>query len=214
MPKIFLPVLRDQVAVAISKDANIKRLAMVEAAASFKLAEKELYKDFDNHLVTKELLQAKGESLSGAITGPKGANLFSYIGFYDSPIPALRNLIKEIVKFKVSSARVVKQTTGLAMSVDVEIPVNADLYKETPFPEWKGGISWLKGIETYISGVHQYLARRDNHPDVVFKNSRSTQAIQIKGQLKNPATFSPQSYITKILSDFRSKFRGKGGRFV
>ena len=217
MPKVFLPVLRDQIGQAISKDATIKRLALVEARSIFDAAEKELYRSFDEHLVTKELKQAKGESLSGAITGPPGANLFSYIGFYNSPIPELRKLIKSLVTFRGSSSKVVKQTTGLALSVTVEIPVNADLYKETPFPEWKGGISWLKGIESYISGVHQYLTRDSvarNQSRRILANSRSTQAIQIKGQLKTPAVFAPQSYITKILSDFRSKFRGKGGRFV
>jgi hypothetical protein len=218
MPKIFLPVLREQITPAIERSSDVKKAAIAEALIQVEAAKKSLFNEFDNHSVTRELLTAKGESLSGAITGPPGANLFSYIGFRESPIPQLRNLIERLISVREKSARVVKQTRGLAVAVDVDIPVNTDLYEQTPFPEWSGGLSWLRGIETYISGIHNYLTRdsvaRNQSRRIFDDSSRSKQAIQVPHELKRAAIFTPKSYITSILSNFKSKFRGEKGRFV
>ncbi len=218
MAKVFIPVLRDRLAPMLNGSSEIKAYARKEAEAFFETKKQEMLNNFDEHDVTKELLKPTGESISGAIAGPPGANLFSFIGFSKSPISELRDLLRKLAYPLVSTGRVQKQRNGeLAYSIDVNIPDNNDLYKETPFPGWNGGISWLKGIETYISGVHQYLTRLSvarNQSRRIFHISRSGQAIQIKGKLKQPAVFSPRPYITQILTDFKSKFRSKGGRFV
>ena len=68
-----------------------------------------------------------------------------------------------------------------------------ELFDSTPLP-WASGRSWLKGIETGLSGLGRYL-------NIDAENSRSGGGIQSQNKIRSGA-FKKTPYISKILNNF------------
>ena len=75
-------------------------------------------------------------------------------------------------------------------------PSKEELFAATPLP-WASGRSWLRGIESGISGLGRYL-------NVENEASRAGKGIQAKNKLRS-SRFKPTKYISKILNDFIQK---------
>ena len=70
----------------------------------------------------------------------------------------------------------------------------------SPSP-WEGR-SWIKGVETGITGLGNYLYQRHEG----FPTSRSGKAVQ-KSQQMRTMSFRPIRYMTSILEEFYKQTR-------
>jgi len=159
----------------------------------------EMLEEFDQHLVTQEIMMGPTAlNISGTLPGGEG-NLFSFIGFEkgSSPIKDLRSILKS---YRVRFTSV----GGTRMSVKVSIPSRLEAFKVTPMP-WAKGRSWVKGIEHGISGLGRYLYSRR-------PGSRSGEAIQIKKKFK-PGKFRNTGYVSRILKNYKQQIRRLERRF-
>jgi len=185
--------------VAARKFAGI---AVSAANTRFVAAKQELLKNFDNHLVTREL-QAGEKSPNISHTLSKG-NLFSYIGFYESDDPTadLRNVFEEM---EMDEDPEVEFTPRMVLFVfNVPVPSEDEIMEATPYPdEWDIG-SWALDVERAISGIQNYVySLRFN--EASREKSRSGTGLQ-DPRRELPGTFRPISYISELLKQFSRKF--------
>jgi hypothetical protein len=76
-------------------------------------------------------------------------------------------------------------------------PSKEELFAATPLP-WASGRSWLKGIESGISGLGRYLKTEN------LDSSRSGGGIQSKSKFQS-GRFTNTKYISEILNNFIEK---------
>lgn len=148
--------------------------------------------DFDNHPVTQEIQAGpEAKNISKTLNG-KG-NLFSFIGFNetDSPIDDLREILT--TNFSIKRNKVSSRT----VSYRIKYPTLEKIKAITSMP-WEAGKSWVKGIETGISGLSFYLYKR-------FKASRSGAAIQAQNEIK-PGAFKNIPYLSQMIKKFKDQF--------
>lgn len=173
----------------------------------------DLINNFLQHPVTKELMQGElASNISGTLGGY--GNLFSFIGFeqgYD-PIDPILSLFNNI-DFQIIS---LEQSVKISV---LNFPTQEDVWSVTPMPWMEGQRSWARGIESGISGLNYYVFyRRQLESD----KSRSKHGLQIDSEsyrknltsrLDEKTTsfrlmrYTPTSYITEILKDFKSRYR-------
>ena len=68
---------------------------------------------------------------------------------------------------------------------------------------WEDGNSWVKGVETGISGFSNYMYL--NYGDgKISERSRSGKAVQSKKTI-NIGIFKPTAYISEILDKYRKR---------
>ena len=154
----------------------------------FKKIKEEMLSEFDDHPVTEELRQKTNASSSAFVSR---GSLFGFIGFdrSDEPTRIVREMLnsselkfirikKEIVDFKVF------------------YPSREELFEATPLP-WASGRSWLKGIESGLSGLGLYL-------NIESDQSRSGGGIQSESDVRS-GRFRNTKYISGILNNFIEK---------
>tara|TARA_R110000822_G_scaffold110654_6_gene241010 strand:+ start:36108 stop:36734 length:627 start_codon:yes stop_codon:yes gene_type:complete len=188
--KIDSKAIKSMAADAI--DVKIKK-SKVNIEREKRRAFAELIRGINNHPITREL-NAGAEGGTGILTGGYG-NLFSFIGFDKSsdPVKVIINYIEDKVRSGVNIRR-----KGLnAWEVVVNIPTMRELETLTPMP-WAQGRSWLRGIETGISGLGRYLFSEK----VAKSSSRSGEAIQSSKPIRRSARFVTQKYMSSLLEDF------------
>jgi hypothetical protein len=145
--------------------------------------------EFNNHPVTQEL-EGKISSVPSAFVSR--GSLFGFIGFEKNhnPIQIVREMLEE------SELRFIRTNKGV-VDFKVFYPSEKELYAATPLP-WASGRSWLKGIESGISGLGRYL--HIDHSEY----SRSGGGIQSEYAIRG-ARFKRTKYISKILNNFIKK---------
>jgi hypothetical protein len=156
---------------------------------------KNLIKEFDNHVVTKEM--ASGPEAESSILGY--GNLFSFIGFNsnEKPIEKLRQiLVSNITLNKTPDIK--SRKFGIVFSFPVNMPKNIE--EQTPMPEWTNG-SWITQIEKGISGLQYFLFSRSKK----FKNSRSGPAVQLKKSKLRQNAFKGIDYLSEIFENFKNR---------
>ena len=182
--------------VGISK----KMRNTIENAAKqrFNEAKKRLIKDFDNHVVTRELITGPDSSNLSDTLGGYG-NLFSYMGFPSgaTPTTAVKKFLVEAIRIKRSSNR-----GGLNVKYNINVPSLKDFSFATM--PWESGKNWVEAIETGVSGFSYYLAR-------AAAASRSGTAIQIDGTLRAKTASLGIKYISGLVKDLKRRM-GKKGR--
>ena len=118
-------------------------------------------------------------------------SLFGFIGFHenDEPVDVVRSMLK-------SSDLVFVRIKGAVIDFKVVYPSKEELFDATPLP-WATGRSWLKGIESGLSGLGKYL-------NIESEASRSGGGIQADNSVKS-GRFKNTAYISKILNNFIKK---------
>tara|TARA_B100000676_G_scaffold226954_1_gene224832 strand:- start:904 stop:1500 length:597 start_codon:yes stop_codon:yes gene_type:complete len=193
MAKFHTKRFEKEVAKTLRSQA-IKEKARIVAEDKVRRAHKEMLQDFDTHSVTREIKSGpEGTNLSGTLGGY--GNLFSYIGFDrgSQPTESIRTYLeKQVHVFK--EPRVLKTVGGAIFSFRLTTPNLDTIQAMTPSP-WENR-SWVKGLESGISGLGFYLfSRKDDF------NTRSESGIQKTQQLRS-LSFRPIKYMSSILEKF------------
>ena len=155
----------------------------------FDEAKDEMLAEFNSHPVTREL-EMKTAANPSSFVGE--GSLFGFIGFHenDEPVDVVRSMLK-------SSDLVFVRIKGAVIDFKVVYPSKEELFDATPLP-WATGRSWLKGIESGISGLGRYI--NIDYSDY----SRSGGGIQSEHKVRS-AKFNNTQYISKILNNFIEK---------
>lgn len=234
--KIFVDQLKLQITPAMNS-RTVRNIAFNEANRIFKQRKDSLLKDFNSHPITQDLDAGPDAfgNRSQTMAGVRG-NLYSFIGFPKGTEPA-----RELAKTIDEGTTIVKSVVFKKEIFGYVIPVSRisfdEIYEKFPYPvsrklggPWNPG-SWIKGIETSMSGLNVYLsiAEQGLSASVVkmilgkLKSgepvSRSGTAVQLKApgliaKYGRETEFHPQSYLTGIFNRFQIQFRGRGGRFI
>jgi hypothetical protein len=159
--------------------------------------------DFDRHPVTKELNQgADGSNISGTLGGV--GNLFSFIGFYsaDRPTDQVREALKNYLNIMGVQTKVRGRKGVTSYRYALSFPALSSFDAAAQMP-WEDGNSWVKGVETGISGFsnYMYLTRGDGK---MQERSRSGRGLQSNKSI-NAGFFKPTKYITEILNEYRRR---------
>ena len=155
----------------------------------FKIIKEKMLSEFDKHPVTKELEQKTSADPSAFVSR---GSLFGFIGFEkdDNPTEIVREMLKQ------SELKFIRIKGG-TVDFKAYYPSKDELFAATPLP-WASGRSWLKGIESGISGLGQYI--NTDYSDY----SRSGGGIQSEQKVRS-ARFKNTQYISKILNSFIEK---------
>lgn len=166
-----------------------------EIEPMIKQAQAELIKDFNSHVVTREIEGGPNSSNTSGTLGGYG-NLFSFIGFDNGQKPTqhIRSLLSQKIFFKV------RTISSGRFKITVMVPSKEEVFAITPLP-WASGSSWAEGIEKGISNLGLYLYR----PTGVSGSSSGT-GIQIKSSKKS-VTFSNTSYMSSIFKNFKKSLQ-------
>tara|TARA_R100000008_G_C3586495_1_gene172832 strand:- start:4339 stop:5052 length:714 start_codon:yes stop_codon:yes gene_type:complete len=211
-------VLQTAVSKAITKRGNLssrtEKRIRDKAVVKLNQALRRFKNNLLNHPVSQEIDGGPEEqNLSGTLGGY--GNLFSYIGFEDGSDP-IGEVLALIDQHRLSSHKRVRKTgnvgkgrdrIGFEFSWKVVGMSKSKLFSSTRSTVPWMGKSWLKGIESGISGLGAYLYVEDEN----FKNSRSGTAVQVKNSLRSGG-YRPVSYISALYNEFsRDLAGGKSG---
>jgi hypothetical protein len=188
MSRVLVP--KGAVDLAIKQSGKfIKPKVEPSLLKNFKTIRENMLSEFDKHQVTQEL-EAKTSADPSAFVSR--GSLFGFIGFEknDNPTDVVREMLKK------SELKFIRINGGI---VDFKIfyPSKEELFAATPLP-WASGRSWLKGIESGISGLGRYI--NIDYSDY----SRSGGGIQSEYKVRS-ARFKSTQYISKILNNFIKK---------
>lgn len=160
----------------------------------FKRIKNQMIREFLALPVTQELMAGPSSSnISGTLRGV--TNLFSFIGFdsNDRPVDALLELLQ---RTDVQFQKTINRGNAVGAQYLVTLPTPEEIFAKTPMP-WALGRSWVKGIESGISGLG-FLLRKNN-------KGRSGRAIQSRVKVRG-GSFKPTLYMTAFLNKYKKKF--------
>jgi hypothetical protein len=201
-------------------NTRVERQIRNKAEVKLGKAIKEFTRNVRDHPVSKEIDGGpEEENLSGTLGGY--GNLFSYIGFDDGsdPVGEVLDLILQHRLAAAASSRIIPAPTvgargfwkirsaTLEFSWRVVGMDKSKLFTATRSAVPWMGKSWLKGIESGISGLGAYLYVEDGN----FRNSRSGTAVQTQTRLRSGG-YRPVSYISALYNEFSRNLKGKGGK--
>ena len=177
---------------------SLENLAYGAALENFNHSKNEMVEEFNNHVVTKEIESGPDGNNESNTLGGRG-NLFSFIGFVinTDPIEPIRNALTKNTKLAKKAYKKHRAGKKVFFSFKVDAPDQQNLDSLAPIP-WGSGGSWLRGIETTISGLGHYIYWK------FFPQSRSTTGIQSKTPLR-ALGFKPIKYMSGILKNFLKK---------
>lgn len=168
-------------------------------------AKQEMLYDFDNHPVTKELLQNPAKEGSEFINY---GNLVTLIGFEDASIDVgiVRNILEYQTELSDKPSKISANKTKINYTFTVDYPSMAEIEEATPTPDGWSSASWVRLIERGISNAVRYIFSSKGLPD-----SRSGFGLQTKKSrgvaLEQGTSFNGVKYISEILDNFRKKFQ-------
>ena len=194
MSRVIIP--RSAIDLAVEKSAKpLREIAEPRLVSEFKKIKEGMLKEFDDHLVTRELKQ-KTNANPSAFTSY--GSLFGFIGFdkNDEPTEIVRKMLE------TSELKFIKINKGGVVDFKAFYPSKEELFVATPLP-WANGRSWLKGIESGISGLGSFLSLDDQDIDNLDV-SRSGGGIQSESTLRS-SRFKATKYISQILNNFIQK---------
>jgi hypothetical protein len=160
----------------------------------FKRIKNQMIKEFLALPVTQELMAGPSSSnISGTLRGV--TNLFAFIGFdsSDRPVDVLLELLQ---RTDVQFQKTISKGNRVGAQYIVNLPTPEEIFAKTPMP-WALGRSWVKGIESGISGLG-FLLRKNN-------KGRSGRAIQSRVKVRG-GSFKPTPYMTVFLTKYKKKF--------
>jgi hypothetical protein len=184
MSKVIVP--RGAVELAVNQSGKLVRPKIEPSLVrQFKKIREEMLSEFNQHPVTRELDQKTSSDPSEFVSH---GSLFGFIGFEksDDPAQSVREMLEK------SELSFIKTNRGV-IDFKAFYPSKEELFAQTPMP-WASGRSWLKGIESGISGLGKYL-------NIDSDISRSGGGMQSEYTVRS-ARFKATEYISKILNNF------------
>ena len=204
--KINKEVFEKQISKGIdSKD--IKDMAYKRAEEIAKSAKDELVKEFNSHVITKEIDAGASnkKNISRNLLGlPYGeGSLFGFIGFdsNSNPTSEVRSYLQSTGHVSKSTRLQRKGSRAGSYTFKVETPSMNQIDGLTPMP-WEGGRSWVRAIERGISGLSYYLARQ-------IGQSRSGQGIQSRHSVHTGAMYKPSKYMSEMINHYLRRLQGR-----
>lgn len=179
------------------KQVNFYRNA---ALTRFNQAKNDMLTDFDEHVVTQELLQDPSEEGSELVS--KG-NLVSFLGLEDGSLEVgkIREHLRQNIELgDANDAEITEGRDKVSIGFPVYYPDTKELNQITEI-EWtdKGLIDL---IERGISNAQSYVFRSLGLP-----GSRSGFGLQRENPTKSGGTFTPKKWLSEIIAGFKAKFR-------
>ena len=200
MGKINRDILKRQLNGALdSREA--RDAAFREANRRFKSEVIKLAEEYDNHPVTQEIKSGPDASNRTMTLGGRG-NLFTFIGFDEGrgdPTEPVKRMMLTSSTLHRTRPLIRKMSKGSAEFIfRASIPSKDDLSIVSRMP-WESGRSWVFAIESGISGLSHYIYKK------FIKGSRSGKAIQTDKKYITGIVYKPVSYMSSLLSKFRSR---------
>ena len=177
-----------------------------KANALFDKEKQRLLSDFDQHPVTMELqMGPEGENISGTL-GSKG-NLFSFIGFNagDNPTAIVRSFLSSITLDK-KKPRIRQKGSRATFEYTIQGGDKETLFEITKDAAPWMGKSWIKGVESGISGLGSYIYWKRN---MGFPPSRSGSGVQSRTKFRS-GSYRPTKYISTLLEKFKKRLKKHG----
>ena len=194
----------NQIVKKIANSKSVERKMSNIVYKNFERERKKVINEFENHLITKEIeLGPDAYNISGTTHGV--GNLYSFIGFPQgsNPIEPVRKLMMGI-KISRRPQKTVISKNKIEKVYKVYSPGMDDFQAATPMP-WESGLSWVRGVESGISGFGHFMAT--NSPGTEgfnFSGSRSGGGLEVRRTLTTMG-FKPVKYLSLILSNFRRR---------
>ncbi len=192
---------------AAVRTAAVSKKALMFNAAKTKVlyAKENMLKEFDEHVVTKELLAGPDsmENPSGTLGGR--GNLYAFIGFIrgTKPTDEVRKMLSEFTNI-LNNPTITDGRSSVTFTWTVVTPSLSELFEATPL-EFDDSKSWLKSVEKGLWGLTHYLNGLALNPSKDFSPwSNSGPAIEVKGVVRSDS-FKPTPYITEILNNFKKR---------
>jgi hypothetical protein len=184
------------IAARKSLQNQLPRLLQSEARRivqkEFQKIKNKMMAEFLAHPVTREIEGGiNAQNISQTLNGI--TNLYSFIGFEsgDKPIEDLEDiLLSTDIRFT--------KVTKTGVEFEVTLPEPKEIFAQTPLP-WATGRSWVKGIESGLSGLGYYLKKKSD-------NSRSGLGIQSSKRTRNSVKFRNTKYISALLNKYKKEF--------
>lgn len=196
---------RRELELALSENQGVYNIFLNIIENNFIKAKEILLKDFDSHVITREILGGSSDPINAKnISGTLGgySNLFAFIGFNkgEDPISDLRTLLENI---SIESIEV-KQT--LKMSAKTAIPTEQEILESSRMP-WENGRSWALSIETGISNFSNFMGQ-------YRPSSRSGGGIQVEASYNKKYRYRPMGYLTPMFKMFLNNLSTKTGAYM
>jgi hypothetical protein len=188
--------IKKKIDMAMAKSPAIKKLAYNKAYGIFYNAKRMMLKEFDRHPVTQEIEAGpRAVNISNTLDGY--GNLFSFIGFEagENPTDKLRNLLEVATQFRQTIYR-----QGV-WYFKISLPDKGAIENVTQMP-WEKGNSWAYGVETFISGLSNYMYKK-------WSGSRSGMGFQLPYENWEDIAFTSRPYISEILNNFRERVNNR-----
>ena len=169
----------------------LTRLVKQNAQKAVEQSTIELIERFLNDPITKEIQGGPdAKNISDTLGGV--GNLFSYIGFEEGsdPISPIRRYLANSLKIESISSK------DLIFKITFSVPDMDEIKGLSPVP-WAPGRSWVKAMESGLSGLGKYLVKES-------PVSRSGSAIQVKTKIRSGA-FKNTKYMSAILKEVQKQ---------
>ena len=182
----------------IGKSSKFKKEVNAAISTKFNELKEKTLKEFDGHSVTREIEGGTSATNSSGTLGGYG-NLFTFIGFSraSTPIYPLRRTIEKAISFRLLKSVESPAQKKIKFNYRVSVPSEGEIHEASPMP-WEGG-SWVEGVEYGMSNFSYYMYKK-------FGKGRSGYGLQVDQELRM-AIFSPRTYVTGILANFRRNLK-------
>jgi hypothetical protein len=143
----------------LAKDKSIQQSILKIVEPKVETEKYKLIQEFESHPVSLEISSGPGGSNSSGTLGGYG-NLFSFIGFSGGdPVSAWSNFLRKAIFL---NKKINTQIAGdsVVFSLSIQSISDQDLLSIAKMP-WEGGRSWIKAVETSISGFSFYISKRE-----------------------------------------------------
>jgi hypothetical protein len=176
----------------IAKDKSVQKEIIEIVRPRIEKSKARLMQNFISHPVSTEIAGGpSGGNASGTLGGY--GNLFSFIGFSSgNPVQQWANFIKKAI---ILSNKIKVSVSGSSINFNLSLAsiTDQDLKDVAPMP-WEGGRSWIKAIESSISGFSFYISKRGA--------GRSGGGIQSNFSKKSSGSFRAVPYWSKMWDEF------------
>lgn len=199
--------IRAKMVTALSSN-KYKGLARTNINTKVIFAKQELLELFDNHIVTKELLQNPNKE--GSVLVDHG-NLVTFLGLEDGSLVVgeLRNILENEIQLDGSQPKITNDKNHIYYNFRIKIPTKTSINERFPSPDNFSSRSIIELIEKGLGNAMSYIFSKVGFS---FGGSRSGFGLQLKDKDGNPkkrklgGSFKPTKYISELIDNFKKKF--------